>query len=178
MASSVCNGCGSAIFDQRYLKCGACLQKIGVSPLRSPIPPVINWKAVAHHQRHLRRLAELNEINLKRILWGEHEKRVTLVNAMSELVPPLAIYGPWCRACDSRYEEDGHDERCMYTRALAAIYEAGKSVDGRVTPTTITFTCHHCGEYFDEPMEAFIATASVTVLAPTLCKDCGHGGED
>lgn len=59
---------------------------------------------------------------------AEHEKRVNLVNAMSELLPRLAIYGAWCRACDSR-ELDGHRDTCNYIAALREVNEAARSVD-------------------------------------------------
>jgi hypothetical protein len=133
---------------------------------------MIDWKEYARHQRHLLKLSEDLEVTLKRRLGQEHQKRVTLVNAMSDLLPRIVDYG-WC--CEGI---GGHAEDCPYIAALAAVAEAGKSVDERVQPAAITFTCHHCGEFFDEPMDAFVATASVTVLAPTLCKDCGHGEDD
>jgi hypothetical protein len=44
--------------------------------------------------------------------------------------------------------------------------------------TIITFTCHECGEYFDESVQKFLDEPGESVLAPTLCVDCGHGEED
>lgn len=132
----------------------------------------INWKEAARNYRFHMMLADKHELNLKRQLWQEREKRVTLVNATSELLARIFDYG-WC--CEGI---GAHAADCPYIAALAAVAEAGKSVEGQISPTAITFTCHHCGEFFDEPMEAFIATASAAVLAPTLCKDCGHGDDD
>lgn len=140
---------------------------------------MIDWKAAAHHQRYLRKQSEQLEITLKRRLWSEHDARVRLVNAMSELLPIIAGNGdPHANQCFVCDHDHGHAAGCAYIRALEAVDEASKSTEERISPTAITFTCHHCGEFFDEPMEAFIATASVMVLAPTLCKDCGHGEED
>lgn len=132
---------------------------------------MIDWKEYARHQRHLLKLSEHLEITLKRRLWAEHDARVRLVNAMSELLPKIVDYG-WC--CEGI---GGHAEDCPYIAALAAVAEAGKSVEEDIQPAAIRFTCHHCGDFFDEPIEPFIATASVAVLAPTLCVDCGHGEE-
>lgn len=81
------------------------------------------WKEAARHFRHGRTLSRELEVRLKQLVWNEHHKRVTLVNAMSELLPRLAIYGEWCRACDSRVS-DGHRANCNYVRALAAVHEA------------------------------------------------------
>lgn len=82
---------------------------------------LIDWKAMAHHQRYLRRLAERHEVDLKRRLGAEHDKRVTLVNAMSDLLPRIVDYG-WC--CEGI---GAHAEDCPYIAALAAVAEAGRS---------------------------------------------------
>ena len=91
---------------------------------------MIDWKQVAHHQRHLRRLAEQHEGNLKRRIWAEHQKRVVLVNAMTELLPIIAGNGDphadQCFVCD---HDHGHAAECAYIKALEAVAEAGRSVD-------------------------------------------------
>lgn len=43
---------------------------------------------------------------------------------------------------------------------------------------TITFVCLDCQETFEEPVQAFVDDTRSTVVAPLLCKDCGHGAED
>ena len=89
---------------------------------------MIDWKQVAHHQRFRRRLAELDVINVKRRLWEQHEARVTLVNAMSELLPIIAGNGDpsgtdYCLIC----ERDGvHANDCPYIRALDAVNAAAR----------------------------------------------------
>lgn len=139
----------------------------------------INWKEVAHHQRHLRKLSESLEVTLKRRLWAEHDTRATLVTAMSELLPIIAGNGdPYANQCFICDHDHGHAAGCAYIRALDAVAEAGRSLESQPEPTAITFTCHHCGDFFDEPIALFLATDSKAVLAPTLCKECGHGGED
>lgn len=128
----------------------------------------INWKEAARNYRFQMMMADEQERRLKRRLWVERAQRVALVNTMTELLPEIAVcscIGP-------------HVDGCLYIKALEAVTEAGREPEECVTPTAITFTCHHCGDFFDEPMEAFIATAAVAVLAPTLCPDCGHGAED
>lgn len=42
----------------------------------------------------------------------------------------------------------------------------------------IVFTCRHCGEYFDESVQAFVDEPGESTLAPTLCEDCGDDAED
>lgn len=84
---------------------------------------MIDWKAVAHYQRSMRRQSERLEITLKRRLGAEHEKRVALVNAMSELLPRIVDYG-WC--CEGI---GAHAEDCPYIAALAAVAEASRSVE-------------------------------------------------
>jgi len=86
------------------------------------------WKESARHFRHGRELARQQEIRLKQRLWAEHEARVALVNAMTEILPRLAIYGVWCRACDSRVA-DGHRRSCDYVAALDAVRVAARSVE-------------------------------------------------
>lgn len=44
--------------------------------------------------------------------------------------------------------------------------------------TIIMFVCADCGEVFEEPVQAFIDVATEAVMAPALCKDCGHGDDD
>lgn len=89
------------------------------------------WKKVAHHQRHLRRLAEQHEIILKRRIWAEHEKRVALVNAMTILLPKIVAHDNpyWCVGCQRPLAKWGHRPDCPYMAALAAVAEAGRSVD-------------------------------------------------
>ncbi len=89
----------------------------------------IDWKVVAHHQRHLRRLAEQQEIRLKQRLWAEHEVRSKIVAAMTELIPIIAGNGDphgtdYCMVCD---REGVHDADCAYIAALDAVAEAGRS---------------------------------------------------
>lgn len=40
---------------------------------------------------------------------------------------------------------------------------------------TITFTCTECGEMFEESVQAFTDAPGESVMAPALCRDCGHG---
>ncbi len=92
------------------------------------------WKVAAHQQRHLRRLAEQQEIRLKQRLWAEREKRVALVNAMTELLPIIAGNGDprggdYCLVCE---HEGAHTDDCAYMKALDAVAEAGRSIDGNV----------------------------------------------
>ena len=50
----------------------------------------------------------------------------------------------------------------------------------QVRTMPLTFTCHDCGEYFVETVERFLnegRESGEPILAPTLCVDCGHGGE-
>ena len=96
---------------------------------------MIDWKQVAHHQRHLRRLAEQHEINLKRRLGQEHEQRVRLVNMMADILMDIAYdeddtEQEYCNVCHrSLIEEDGHQTGCLYVLALSVLAEAGRSVD-------------------------------------------------
>lgn len=91
---------------------------------------MIDWKAVAHHQRHVRRLAEQQEIRLKVRLGQEHEKRVALVSAMSDLLPRVALTEDGrCRWCGYMLERYGHLIGCPYIAALAAVAEGGRSVE-------------------------------------------------
>lgn len=57
-------------------------------------------------------------------------------------------------------------------------WHAEAALQSAALSRSITFTCHHCGEYFDEPMRAFADSPAEIVLAPTLCSDCGHGDDD
>lgn len=43
---------------------------------------------------------------------------------------------------------------------------------------SITFTCVECGEFFDEPIRAFVDAPASLRLAPTLCQGCGHEEDD
>lgn len=92
---------------------------------------IIDWKEVARHYRHLLRLSERLEVTLKRRLWAEHDARVRLVNTMSELLPIIAgngdPYADQCFVCD---HDHGHAAGCAYIAALAAVAEAGRSVEG------------------------------------------------
>lgn len=91
---------------------------------------MIDWKSVAHHQRHLRKLSERLEITLKRRLWAEHDARVRLVNAMAELLPIIAGNGdPFAHQCFVCEHDYGHAAACAYIRALEAVAEAGRSVE-------------------------------------------------
>jgi len=132
---AACNDCGAARSDQRYLKCGACLRKIGVVPLMSPVPPRIDWREAARHFRWGRRLAEEQEVRLKVRLSREHEQRVRLVNTMADILTDIAYdeddpNQEYCNVCRrSLIEEDGHQAGCLYVLALAALAEAGRSVE-------------------------------------------------
>lgn len=86
------------------------------------------WKEAARHFWHGRKLAREQELRLKRRIWVEHEKRMALIAAMSDLLPRMALYGRFCRTCDSVWAE-GHREGCRYLRALAAVNEAARSID-------------------------------------------------
>jgi DNA-directed RNA polymerase subunit RPC12/RpoP len=44
--------------------------------------------------------------------------------------------------------------------------------------TRISFVCANCSEEFEEPVQAFIDDRREVVLAPALCRACGHGAED
>jgi molybdenum cofactor biosynthesis enzyme MoaA len=134
MAERACNDCEAPIFDQRYLKCGACLRRIGVVPLLSPVPPVVQWKEVARSYRARLRMADQHEINLKRRLGAEHEKRATLINMMADMLMDIAYDADdpnqeYCNVCHrSLIEEDGHQAGCLYVEALGVLTEAGRSV--------------------------------------------------
>ena len=43
---------------------------------------------------------------------------------------------------------------------------------------TITFVCADCSEMFEEPVQVFVDDSRETVLAPALCRECGHGDND
>jgi hypothetical protein len=135
MAERACNDCGTPIFDQRYLKCGVCLRRVGVVALMPPVPPAINWKEGARHYRHLLKLSEQHEINLKRRLGAEHERRATLVNTISDILMDIAYdeddtNQEYCNVCRrSLIEEDGHQPGCLYVVALGVLAEAGRSVE-------------------------------------------------
>lgn len=89
---------------------------------------MIDWKEAARSYRARYRAAMRTIDHRTSLAAAEHTKRVTLVNAMSELLPRLSVYGPWCRACDLRIS-DGHRKGCNYLAALAAVAEAGRSVE-------------------------------------------------
>jgi hypothetical protein len=132
---AACNDCGAALFDQRYLKCGGCLRKIGVVPLMSPVPPRIDWKEAARQYRHLLKLSETTEVTLKRKLWVEHDKRARLATTMADILMGIAYdendtSQEYCNVCRrSLIEEDSHQAGCLYVLALAALAEAGRSVE-------------------------------------------------
>jgi DNA-directed RNA polymerase subunit RPC12/RpoP len=44
--------------------------------------------------------------------------------------------------------------------------------------TRISFVCANCSEEFEEPVQAFIDDRREVVLAPALCRACGHSAED
>lgn len=44
--------------------------------------------------------------------------------------------------------------------------------------TTIRFVCANCSEMFEEPVQTFIDEPGEIVLAPALCRACGHGDDD
>lgn len=131
MAERTCNDCGAAIVDQRYLKCGGCLRRIGVVALTSPVPPSIDWKEAAHHYRHRLKLADQHALDLKRRLWHEHEKRITFVNTVSDVLSQLApvALDERCRVCHKHTGFVDHAADCWYLRLLEAVAEAGRSVE-------------------------------------------------
>lgn len=94
----------------------------------------INWKEMARHQRHLRRLAEQHEINLKRQLGSEHSQRARLVNTLADILTDIAYCADdpeqtYCNVCHRHLaEEGGHQSDCLYVLGLAVIAECGRSV--------------------------------------------------
>ena len=87
---------------------------------------MIDWKAAARHFWFGRQLARQQEIRLKARSSAEHRRHAEFVEAMTVLLPRLAVYGEWCRACDSRVA-DGHRENCNYLQALSALRDATRS---------------------------------------------------
>jgi DNA-directed RNA polymerase subunit RPC12/RpoP len=72
------------------------------------------------------------------------------------------------------YQEDNRPA------GYAAAFEAGW-VAGRTWAswaTRISFVCANCSEEFEEPVQAFIDDRREVVLAPALCRACGHSAED
>lgn len=49
---------------------------------------------------------------------------------------------------------------------------------GAAMAKRITFTCTECGEMFEEPVQTFADATGETIMAPALCKECGHGDHD
>lgn len=76
----------------------------------------------------MRRNVEQRDAALARAS-AEHQQRVNLVNAMSELLPQIGLVGMWCRACARWSHTTGHTDRCPYVAALAAVAEADRSVE-------------------------------------------------
>lgn len=96
---------------------------------------MIDWKEAARYFRWGRLLAEEQEGRLKRRLSDEHQKRVTLVNTMGDILMDIA-YDPddtnqtYCNVCHrSLIEEDGHQPGCLYVLGLAVLAEAGRSAE-------------------------------------------------
>jgi len=91
---------------------------------------MIDWKAVAHHQRDMRRITEQHADRLRSWLEQEHTRRIMLVNAMTELLPVIAgnqdIDTTGCRICEWA---DGHHPDCPYIKALEVVAAAGRSVE-------------------------------------------------
>jgi hypothetical protein len=42
---------------------------------------------------------------------------------------------------------------------------------------TITFICTNCGEDFEESVQEIADLPQENVMAPALCKECGHGDD-
>ena len=95
----------------------------------------LDWKEIARHQRHRRKLSEALEVTLKRRLWAEHDKRGRLVNAMADILMDIAYDADdtnqtYCNVCRrSLIEENGHQPGCLYILGLATLAEAGRSVE-------------------------------------------------
>lgn len=51
---------------------------------------MIDWKAMAHHQRYLRKQSEALEITLKRQLWDQQDRRVRLADENGRLQRALS----------------------------------------------------------------------------------------
>lgn len=86
---------------------------------------MFNWKEAA---RHFRREMRNGIAYHRRIASSERSRRVILVNAMSELLPQIAVtLTGFCLACSQQIEPDGHRDWCPYIAALAAVADAGRS---------------------------------------------------
>lgn len=91
---------------------------------------MVDWKQVAHYQRSMRRQSERLEITLKSHLGQELARRRALVNTMSDILMEIAYdeddpNQEYCNVCHrSLIEEDGHQDGCLYVRALVAITES------------------------------------------------------
>lgn len=93
------------------------------------------WRCATRHYRHKLKLADQHALDLKRRLWAEHDKRVTLVNTLGDVLLNIA-YDPddpeqeYCNVCRRNLEADGgHRTGCLLIMGLAVIAEAGRSVE-------------------------------------------------
>lgn len=90
---------------------------------------MIDWKATA---KHFRREMRNGIAYHRRIATAERARRVILVNAMSELLPEIALSGPdrdFCLGCSQQLDPGtGHRDWCPYIVALNAVTEAGRSI--------------------------------------------------
>lgn len=91
---------------------------------------MIDWHAIAHHYRSaLKNTSGALALAVQRCA-AEHTQRVTLVNAMTELLPIIAGNGdPHANQCFVCDHDHGHAAACAYIRALEAVAEAGRSVE-------------------------------------------------
>jgi hypothetical protein len=94
---------------------------------------VIDWKEAARHYRWVLRLAERQEIDLKRTLWVERDRRVRLQRALDALAFSLLVareeHGAPCIPCGTVTRR--HRDGCAYVAALEAVHRSSETGDRR-----------------------------------------------
>lgn len=74
---ATCNDCGADLFDRRYRKCGACLEKIGVRRIEPPTPKSASTGELLGPER----LAEIRHA-LMPLVWAGDQRSAAQENAI------------------------------------------------------------------------------------------------